>query len=365
MEVSRPRAPDGNPCRSAKQGILNTLRDDVLWEVIGWLPRCDQLRVRWVCRMMQTAAELHFANADMIERNDLLTAAADCGSRFPYALLLAGLPLFHNLRCLHLSGMRDYVDNIICAFLGFAAPPTLESVDVSACPSVTNLGVYMLMQGRLRYSLRYIDLTFTSTDYSAVLQLYNVCPGIVVQRLPKWLNGHFQCPWNEVHTYYPDGAFVFTRSQESKGFVWCITDHGEYLSDKIQYLDAYVLPHTLFRPGVLLKREADDVVVVVQARWQLDPPHEFPPPQVYESLAVGVSMPVTINEGIILVSKMKVVPLEPDQQRPPQKLVEEIKAYAHATYLSSPLFPFVDYEEDAQMFLQNREDHPLLRHRPR
>ena len=44
---------------------------------------------------------------------------------------------------------------------------------------------------------------------------------IVVRRQPTLLDGHYYCPWQvaEVHTYYPDGSFSFSRQTESKGWI--------------------------------------------------------------------------------------------------------------------------------------------------
>eukprot|EP00668_Euglena_longa_P045805 GGOE01061486.1.p1 GENE.GGOE01061486.1~~GGOE01061486.1.p1 ORF type:complete len:356 (+),score=46.43 GGOE01061486.1:66-1133(+) len=321
---------------------FHKLTADVLWEIVSFLPRCAQLCARNSCQALRISVMAHFNVVAALARIDM-TECADPGARCAKRLLAFGLPAFRHLCCLQFSGLRDLIDDVTCALLGFVAPPTLTSVDVSSCSHVTNLGVHLLTRGSLGASLKHLDLTFTNTDYAIVLHLYRKCSGLLVRRQPAWLDGHFQCPWNEVHTYHIDGSFQFTRSRESRGFVWCLRNHGDFLTIKIQYLDVTILPGVpFFRPGVLLKWQ-EDHVVVVQARWQLDPPDEFPPGQSYAALPIGKSMPLQTNDGVLLVSRIKVVPLEGDQLRPPEALVDEIEAR-----LSGLLFLQRNYEEETQ-----------------
>eukprot|EP00667_Euglena_gracilis_P026161 EG_transcript_31225 len=164
---------------------------DTLWDILSFLPPCAQLGARNACWALRRGVRGHFDAMATLTPGDV-----PVGPRGRWVLAV-GLPLFRQLRALHLAGLRDQMDDVTCALLGFIVPPTVESVDVSSCPSVTNLGIYLLTRGALKTSLKYLDLTFTGTDYSIALHLYQLCPNVLIRRQPKWLDGHFQCPWNE------------------------------------------------------------------------------------------------------------------------------------------------------------------------
>ena len=92
----------------------------------------------------------------------------------------------------------------------------LHSLDV-ASTWVTSHGLRALHSMQ---SLRALDITFCPlVGYSAVLDLRHHCPDLsLIRRQPQWLDGHFDTPWGEVHTYYPCGAFSFSRGAESEGW---------------------------------------------------------------------------------------------------------------------------------------------------
>merc|ERR1719221_2232670 len=53
-----------------------------------------------------------------------------------------------------------------------------------------------------------------------------------VRRVPVWMTGHVQTPFLsengsfEVHTYWADGSFRFSRSIQSRGFIKDVKDDG-------------------------------------------------------------------------------------------------------------------------------------------
>ena len=356
-----PGARDRHP---SEHGCFLRMTGDVLWEVLVYLDLSHKFILRAVCRALRSSCDSHLAALQTVTLDTFRTTPGPqttATNPFPYAFITMGLPLCQNLRVLNLSGLQEYMDDLACQCLRDAAVPTLQELDISSCPGVTNLGVYILFtRGPLRTSLQYLDITFTSTNYSVVLKLRAIRPDLTIRRQPKWLDGHFQCPWSEVHTYHADGSFTFTRDRESKGFVWTLTDHGHYYSDKLQYLNAYMLPHTLFRPGVLLKR-APDHVLVAQARWQLDPPRDMPPATLYEDLPIGQSMQIATEEGLVLVSKMNVMALKPQEVNPPKDLVDEIQQYADENFLASDFLSLEEYDIEAAKGVHCGSDHPLVR----
>jgi hypothetical protein len=142
----------------------------------------------------------------------------------------------------------DWVDDDVLAAIGCASLPLLSTLHFrhSSC---TDKGVNMLSA---LSSLKFLDLTYSNgVTYRSVLNLLDHCPEITeIRRQPVWLDGNFHCPWGEIHTYYCDGSFQFTRDTDSAGWVSELVDCGAHLEDKMQYIDAEYLMSNM---GVLLK----------------------------------------------------------------------------------------------------------------
>lgn len=144
----------------------------------------------------------------------------------------------------------------------------LSFLNVSKIATITDSGIEMISIGCQK--LKEVDITFcSSTTFRSVLILRGIGTSqnsilipselrpILIRRLPIWLQGHFYCPWGEVHTYYPDGSFTFSRNGESKGWVSFLSDRGDHLADRLRYIDAQI-PRWMslddFQPGVLLRK---------------------------------------------------------------------------------------------------------------
>ena len=229
--------------------------------------------------------------------------------------------------------------------------PRLAVVNLARVPSVSDAGIAALAIGAAATSgaLQLVDLTFCArVSYGAVLALRGVSisahalqpeavasdaspsmpllseslvafqpRSLIVRRLPAWLCGHFTCPWGETHTYWPCGAFSFSRAVESEGWVHRLRERADNcVVDRLQYINAQYPPWLLqmqamhpelFSAGVLLRRDNDSLgdidydsdpsifsvdgqVLVVQSAVQLAPPARFPPAHVFASLGVGQSM---------------------------------------------------------------------------
>ena len=124
-----------------------------------------------------------------------------------------------------------------------------------------------------------------------------------------------------MHTYYPCGAFSFSRQVESEGWVAQLKDCGGYLEDRLVFVN---LPHTpQFNYngciGVLLKRlhsvggggNSSDAhperVLVLQNLYGYEPPRAWPPlPQLP---AAGISL--NQNDASVMASTMVARRLQP------------------------------------------------------
>jgi len=151
-----------------------------------------------------------------------------------------------------------------------------------------------------------------------------------------------------VHTYYADGSFEFTRSSESRGFVWSLQSQGSEVTDCLQYVNVNILPPAAYRPGVRLRPFAPNLVLVGQAYWMMDPPDAFPADAegTFASLPPGESVPIQTDEGRMLVSKMRVTPLKEEELRPPTALLAQIQDYVEVFQGTSHLFPVQDFAHE-------------------
>ena len=172
--------------------------------------------------------------------------------------------------------------------------PLLEHISV-ARSLVSDAAVFQLARGSTRRTtLKSIDITFCqNTSYMSVVKLCEVIthPNLLVRRLPDWLVGCFVTPFgegDEVHTYWADGTFSFSRGEQSTGFVESLYEHSDArISDTLQYTN---LPqhfprwfHRTYRPGVTLynvPRGSDSLPSVLVAQHTEGngsyAPHDYP-----------------------------------------------------------------------------------------
>ena len=175
--------------------------------------------------------------------------------------LMVSLPQLPNLTAVDFGG-ANWVTAPLLARLATACPK-LRSLNLQRCPTITDADLAELTgAGACCDDLCLIDICFCpKTTYGAVIALrreqvwgtlpeltFGICVALVrvdqpcvalgggrfalqdvmlselgptptVRRIPSWLCGHFRCPWGELHSYYPDGSFSFSRDTQSKGIV--------------------------------------------------------------------------------------------------------------------------------------------------
>lgn len=285
--------------------------------------------------------------------------------------------------------------------------PNLETLSMVGSRDVNSAGILLLGQRAdimakdttaSATHLRHLNITFCpNISYGATLKLRQMFPNhLVIRRQPEWLDGHFETPFAgsgeamEIHTYYPDGSFRFTRSQQSAGFVdrlfrWSDRlasargrgdveleneipgasddndDNDNFLGDKLQYIDFDTnewpgWTRFAYRPGVSLRRVADESVMgkdgkegiirsvlVAQCRRGYRPPSNFPKQGQQDDIPInqtryfredGSTIPEynpSEDDGssgqVIMVSKMKVRPLSSNEMVPPADLLDRIGAF--------------------------------------
>lgn len=250
----------------------------------------------------------------------------------------------------------------------------LEDIDITFCLKTTYIGTFFLRDGLPKLNL--------------------------IRRQPEWLTGRFFTPFannendgedgniiddsnneakTEIHTYWPDGTFSFTRDEQSCGFVrdvwpWDLSsksDH-DFVGDKLQYTNCNLFGDEFsaslgYRPGVSLLRlrpeldlhshdeEMVPCVLVAQNIGGLKPPPErHLMEQCKDSVPLGetkyyycsgakhclTETRAPDHEGPFsrgssnrpsdfpthIISKMKVTPLDSDTIMPPRDLVEKTRA---------------------------------------
>jgi len=181
--------------------------------------------------------------------------------------------------------------------------PQLLTLQMARSEGVTNAGLEWLAAHNRHTTtngvskLQVIDITFcNNTTYAGTFPLRDHLPHLqLLRRQPAWLDGKFHTPFNnnnaedavEVHTYWPDGTFCFSRNDQSNGFVASLEEwdfdktdsddddnnnpeeegegdhhhhHHFYLGDKLQY-NNFAPPwgwpewaRFAYRPGVCLLR---------------------------------------------------------------------------------------------------------------
>ena len=272
--------------------------------------------------------------------------------------------------------------------------PNLETLSMVGSSGINDAGIFLLglraaiapdgVTTTSATHLRQLNITFCpKISYGATLKLRQMFPNpLVIRRQPEWLDGHFETPFAgsgeamEIHTYYPDGSFRFTRSQQSAGFVarlfrWSDRlrsdddddddDDDDFLGDKLQYIDfdANEWPgwtRFAYRPGVSLRRVPDArimdedskeeimrSVLVAQCRRGYRPPSNFPKHGQQDDIPINQtryfredgstlhgydpSENDSSSGQVIMVSKMKVRPLSSNELVPPTDLLDQVGAF--------------------------------------
>ncbi|CAK0848549.1 unnamed protein product, partial [Prorocentrum cordatum] len=260
-----------------------------------------------------------------------------CASDEALARLWGRLPALEELGCVGSPGLSD-------AGLAHLAGPAPGGADAGA--------------HGCRAALRRVDITCCpGTSYGAAVALRRRLPGLeLVRRLPAWLEGRFLTPFGgdgpEVHTYYADGAFEFTRSVQSRGYVRYLrhSDDGSFMKDSLQYSNFVgewpLWAKFFYCPGVSVKYPAEPSpgavrsVLVAQALGEVEAPEAWPavPDEgvplggsvmvredgSHMPLGTGVS-DAAAQGAVAMVSRMEV--LAPERSMPPEDLVAEIEAF--------------------------------------
>ena len=299
------------------------LGTDILPRVVLSCSHVDWARLAPVCRVFRTLVSDARAACSHASPSTLqLTAPVLCR---PLGQGLLSCVL--GLRTLALGGQAG-IDDV--QLQSFTVLQQLHSLDVSAT-AVTSRGLRSLYSMR---SLQQLDITFCPIiSYSAVLNLRQHCPNLkLIRRQPEWLDGHFETPWGEVHSYYPCGAFSFSRDVESKGWVAQLKNCGEYLEDRLIFVDQHRRqPHDFTyngRIGVLLKRlhschGEQHQVLVLQNLFDYEPPSTWPPLR----LQPAPGRTINDDDAGIMVSTMVVRPLEPGCTEPPADLQARLRQF--------------------------------------
>jgi len=188
-------------------------------------------------------------------------------------------------------------------------------------------------------NLEYIDCTFCQKiSYEQVLYLKYKLPNCTIRRLPSWLTGDVKVPWtdDEIHKYYIDGSFVFTRNMQARGFVNKIGKCRDCVRDYIQYVDYPFPPWQCWndRAGVLAKQHGYDTIVIAQISQNVTTDDETCFPELaHPSTFPRIDyMPVTGKRD----------------EDPPEELVKEIYRWFFLNYTQSrnspASFPYKLYD---------------------
>jgi len=262
---------------------------------------------------------------------------------------------FPNLCTLDLTGVAD--DRSLARLRGLL--PRLSTLVCVECPLLTDDGLGSLASDPIRCTLRSIDLTFSEgTSYGATIVLRRALPGLeLIRRQPASFDGCFLTPFGEgrveIHTYYADGSFKFSRTQQSKGYVRFLKKkpNEDFFYDSLQYSDFRGVmgwppwAQFFYRPGVALKfatsmdGSSARNVLVAQLLSGIRAPEAWPP-VADDKVPLGQSVYIREDGEVLLsqapgeaaehgaaamVSRMEVQQLE--SLMPPASLVDEIEAF--------------------------------------
>ena len=295
---------------------------------------------------------------------------------------------YSNLQSINL---QHYCTNAFFYHMGDILP-NIKSIQCRRSLLVTDLGLQSIANSKsCQRNLEVLDITYCSNvTYGGTLPLREKLTNLkLLRRQPEWLDGKFYTPFAggrsrrnteedeeppEVHTYYPDGSFSFSRNSQSTGFIceFIVTQHDgnddlennepHFVGNKLQY-NNFQAPlgwpewtKYCYRPGVSLlnlkpnqqpKKEGSSAnsnderyVLVCQALRGLSPPSDRTlMERVQDQVNVGESKyfdkhgnllghdePLDNDEwvgreGVVMISKMKVLPLT--TFLPPPQLLDE------------------------------------------
>lgn len=319
----------------------------------------------------QDASAILLHNKAVLPLNDLTVSMFE-ERRLPEVFLRLS-----NLQYLDLG---RFANDGFFEFLDFHAPlPNLKALSMVGSLGVTDNGLRRIVYGGepRRHNFESLTITFCrNTTFGATIFIREQLPNIrLIRRQPEWLDGQFHTPFatagapEEIHTYWPDGTFTFSRNTQSTGFVCDLypwdPQREEFLADKLQY-NNLTFPagwpdwfRFAYRPGVTLLRLDDHAVdsssntnspptryvLVSQHMRGLKPPNAR---ELMESanhlLQPGESKRFTPDGNVledddqpedwigdsIMISKMKIHPLPTESLLPPSALVEECKTTCEA-----------------------------------
>ena len=94
----------------------------------------------------------------------------------------------------------------------------LKTVILDGCSRVSDREVQTLISSAM--SLKRISVIQCTTGLSTIIKAWQ--KNIVLNRIPSWFVGSWHCVRHdsmkgEIHTYYPDGTFKFSRTDQSSG----------------------------------------------------------------------------------------------------------------------------------------------------
>jgi len=220
--------------------------------------------------------------------------------------------------------------------------------------------------------LREVDISFCRlTTYEMTLALRRLRPALrCIRRVPVWLTGNVQTPFLaddgsfEVHTYYADGSFRFSRSIQSSGFVKDVRDDELGVArTALQYTNfdsEGAWPPWVdlcYRVGVAVRR-ADGLLdedstppgtLILQAYGGIRAPAAFPP---------GADASVVPPGGRIVMQRDgKVLDKDPDSQHPGHLMLSHMPVQPLARGALMP--PARDVAAMARFVLQQRKWPPF------
>lgn len=160
------------------------------------------------------------------------------------------LQIFSRLENLQNLNLYHYANDTFFEFLDTHAPlPNLKTLSMERSVNVTDRGLRRLANGgeARRQNFTSLIITFCrNTTYAETIYLREHLPNLrLIRRQPDWLDGQFYTPFaadgapTEVHTYWPDGTFTFSRNSQSAGFVCDLfpwdPNRLDFVGDKLQY----------------------------------------------------------------------------------------------------------------------------------
>ena len=263
------------PSKLPEVVVFTSLPEQVMQEILEYVCVTEHRIVLSLCKSLWSIRRTIEGNVKTLQ-----LTPRDC-----FAKMLAQTPTplsnFDNLQQL------DVGDQATDAFFSLLSPssatqtslvlPNLRSLSMVGSLGITDDGLEQLSLRKERCQLNTIDITFCgNTTYGGTFAFREHLPNLkLLQRIPKWLQGHFYTPFGtsntegqpEIHTYWPDGTFTFNRDSQSNGFVcelFCYDNTNDFVGDKLQY-NNFVAPlgwpewtQYCYRPGVsLLKMDPE------------------------------------------------------------------------------------------------------------